>query len=131
MSKMTLTEALEASVDALFRPNHRFLQLLPILKHVERFIGRAMLLIIPIFLLSFFCEWSVIRFIVVILGAVLWGFAIWLMRNKRRYEKQVEQIAFACSESTGIDFKDDVQFRELVNMYYVDLKVKELLDGDR
>lgn len=131
MNNMTLAEALEASVDALFRPSHRYLQILPYQKHFERFLGWVTLWMIPSILLTFLCEWTIVLVIVSVAEVLAWSFGVWLAISKRRYENQIEDIALACSASTGIEFKDDMRFRELVHMYYIDLKVKELLDGDR
>jgi hypothetical protein len=129
MSKTTLNEALEASVDALYKPKYRFLALMPILKHVERFLGWFFIVSTLVWFIPLYFDWKILKYCIPILEIIVWTFAVWLAVQKRRYHKQVDLIAWSCSHSTGMEFEADERFKGLINMYYVDLKVKELLNG--
>jgi hypothetical protein len=129
MSKMTLNEALEAAVDALYKPNHRFLALMPTLKYLERFLGWFFIVSTLVCFVPLYFDWSILKWGIVVLDFVVWGFAVWIAVQKKRYKKQVDLIVWSCSHSTGIEFEADDRFKNLINMYYVDLKVKELLHG--
>lgn len=128
---MKLSEALEAAVIAMYKPNHRFLALMPMQKHLERFLGRVWISLSLLWLILWCLDWTILRVLVFVLGFVVWTFLAWLARQKRKYQQQCESIANACSEATGLKFEADDNFKGLINMYYVDQIVKDLIHGGK
>ncbi len=126
MSNMKLSAALETIVPMYFRPSHAFLSMAHHFSFYKRITGIVSILrflILAILLLFIPMQWAFTSWALLFSGP--WIFWIWFVRNKRRYDRQINEVIQVASVATGINLKRDKSLEELIVAYYIDYLVKD------